>query len=83
MLCRAAPGLTAPIDVGALTCADGTYRGDLVNDDEYVAPFTADAAGAYGYVYAFSGDGGASWMFCDLDGPVGGAVRAGSANVVP
>ena len=61
--------------------AEGFGAYDIGNDDEYVATFTAAAAGAYEYVYAFSGDGGASWTFCDLDGPVAAAVRPGRATI--
>lgn len=35
------------------------------NNDEYQATFTLPAAGTYDYAYRFSGDGGATWVYCD------------------
>jgi hypothetical protein len=35
------------------------------NNDEYQAAFTPPAAGTFGYVYRFSGDNGATWLYCD------------------
>ncbi|MCU0671411.1 MAG: MopE-related protein [Myxococcota bacterium] len=40
------------------------------NDDEYQASLVAPSLGvAYDYAYRFSGDGGATWTYCDADAP--------------
>ncbi len=44
------------------------YSGDSSQlYDEYVASLTADASGSHDYAYRFSGDGGLTWLYCDLD----------------
>jgi hypothetical protein len=48
---------------------NAVYSGDSSQVyDEYVASLTADASGTFDYAYRFSADGGATWLFCDLDG---------------
>ncbi|MDQ3036567.1 MAG: lamin tail domain-containing protein [Myxococcota bacterium] len=38
------------------------------NNDEYMATLVAPApAGTYDFAYRFSGDGGATWVYCDTD----------------
>jgi hypothetical protein len=40
------------------------------NDDEYQAALVAPSVGsAYDYAYRFSGNGGATWTYCDADAP--------------
>ncbi|MCB9601659.1 MAG: hypothetical protein H6720_15150 [Sandaracinus sp.] len=48
------------------------WAGAEPNNDEYQAELTAPA-GTYDYAYRFSGDGGATWVYCDSD-------AAGSTN---
>jgi hypothetical protein len=53
------------------TWIDAAYNASCTgcgNNDEYMASFTAPAAGTYWYVYRMSVDGGASWTYCDRDG---------------
>ena len=54
------------------TWIDATYNGACgdcgSNNDEYMATFTAPAAGTYAYVYRFSTDGGLSWTYTDNNG---------------
>jgi hypothetical protein len=38
------------------------------NNDEYQAELSAPV-GTHDYAYRFSGDGGATWVYCDSDGP--------------
>lgn len=65
---------------------DGLSQGDLAND-EYMARLNVSQAGSYAYAYRFSADGGASWLFCDLDGaetPADyDAAQAGALTVTP
>src|SRR5690606_30543229 len=49
------------------------WDGSEPNNDEYQATLVAPAAGTHDYAYRFSGDGGATWVYCD-----GGA--AGSSD---
>ena len=69
--------LEAQLGFGALdadpatwTWVDATYNSGHTSDDndEYGAALTAAAKGSYGYVFRFSGDGGASWSYCDPTG---------------
>jgi len=46
---------------------DGPSPGDLAND-EYMASITPTASGSFDYAYRFSTDGGANWLYCDLNG---------------
>ncbi|TNF28455.1 MAG: hypothetical protein EP329_17865 [Deltaproteobacteria bacterium] len=67
------------------------YGGDEAANDEYMGTFTVpSAAGSYDFAYRFSGDGGATWIYCDadagdgLDGSENGyqADNAGNLTVV-
>jgi hypothetical protein len=53
--------------------ANGGYApgspGHEPNNDEYQADLSRAAAGSYDYAYRFSGDGGATWTYCDSLGP--------------
>jgi hypothetical protein len=46
---------------------DGTAAGEP-NNDEYLGEFPAPPAGDYHYAFRYSGDHGATWSVCDLDG---------------
>lgn len=37
-----------------------------MNNDEYQGSIRRAAAGVYDYAYRFSGDGGSTWVYCDL-----------------
>lgn len=41
------------------------HSGD--NNDEHMTTVTPDTEGTYRYVFRFSGNGGADWMYCDLE----------------
>ena len=45
---------------------DGTVWGEA-NNDEWMASLTVPAAGNHDYAYRFSGDRGATWLYCDLN----------------
>lgn len=38
------------------------------NNDEFQASVTPTSAGTFNYAYRFSGDGGSTWTYCDLNG---------------
>jgi hypothetical protein len=80
-LCWSGTAPTFPVDLGAMTCLDATYNVDQGDNDEYVADLTLDAVGTYYYVYAFSGDGGATWTACDQGGVVNDPVEPGVATI--
>ena len=72
-------GLQAQLGYGASTAdpstspssytwVDATYNTDVGNNDEYEAALSPAQAGSYGYAYRFSGDGGATWTYCDTTG---------------
>ncbi len=56
-------------DATAYTWVDATYNAGHTSDnnDEYQATLNVSDAGDYGYAYRFSGDGGSTWTYCDLD----------------
>jgi len=47
----------------------GPGGGDT-NNDEYRATFSPNMAGTFDMAVRFSGDGGATWLYCDKDGAV-------------
>lgn len=54
--------------------ADASYNpGHTADDnDEYQVSFAPPSAGTFEYAYRFSGDGGDTWTYCDLDGSTDG-----------
>jgi hypothetical protein len=50
------------------TWTAASYNTNFGNDAEFMASFTAPAAGSYAYAYRFSLDSGATWTVCDLNG---------------
>jgi hypothetical protein len=66
---------------------NGGWDGSTVgapNNDEYQADLQFPAAGTYDYAARVSGDGGGTWVYCDLDGLVEGGYtsdQAGSATI--
>ncbi len=57
-------------DAATFDWTEATYNAGHTadNNDEYQATLTPDTEGTYSYAYRFSGDGGATWTYCDLDG---------------
>jgi hypothetical protein len=56
----------------------------MVNNDEYQHDLVIDVAGIYDYAARVSGDSGANWVYCDLDGLTEGGYttdQAGHAEV--
>jgi hypothetical protein len=54
------------------------------NNDEYQHDLVIDVAGIYDYAARISGDSGATWVYCDLDGLTEGGYtpdQAGNAEV--
>jgi len=57
-------------DPSTFTWTSATYNPGHTTDDndEYQATITPTASGTFDYAYRFSGDGGSSWTYCDLNG---------------
>lgn len=49
---------------------DASFNVDAGNNDEFMASLLPDATGAYDYVYRYSTNGGRTWLYADLNGPV-------------
>ncbi|QDG50262.1 hypothetical protein FIV42_05810 [Persicimonas caeni] len=60
-------------DASAYTWTDASYNAghESDNNDEYQAALQPTAEGTYSYAYRFSGDGGATWTYCDFDDAAG------------
>ncbi|GIV72088.1 MULTISPECIES: alpha-amylase family glycosyl hydrolase [Caldilinea] len=56
-------------DVG-WSWVDAVFNVDVGNNDEFMASLLPDAVGSYDYVYRYSTDGGRTWLYADLNGPV-------------
>jgi hypothetical protein len=66
--------VTNPIVEGDFFWVNASYNsacGDCGNNDEYMTNFPADLVGDFNYIYRFSINNGATWLYCDLNG-VGG-----------
>jgi hypothetical protein len=62
---------------------DGNDWGEP-NNDETMGEITIDRAGTYDYAMRLSGDGGTTWVYCDLDDLLNGGYtpdQAGDATV--
>ena len=60
------PDGSDPAD-GGWTWVDATYNADSGNFDEYVATLTISTSGTYDYAFAYSGDQGNTWLYCDTN----------------
>lgn len=69
--------------MGGWTWVNATFNVDVENNDEYQATFIVSQAGEYDYAYRFSGNGGATWVYADLDGTTDGydPADAGSLTI--
>ncbi|MFU8803867.1 MAG: hypothetical protein ACNA8W_08680 [Bradymonadaceae bacterium] len=88
MVCHTYDALSTPVDLTAATCFDASYVGDVgglnagdLANDEYMAEASFETIGLGQYFYAFSGDGGDNWTFCDLDGELENSDNVGSTTV--
>jgi glycosidase/fibronectin type 3 domain-containing protein len=85
-----ATGIRAQVGWGPAGSAPGAawrwsemaYQGSAGNNDEYVGNLLPDMVGTFDYVTRWSSDGGATWLYSDLDGP-GLNDNPGILNVVP
>ena len=69
--------------VGAMA-NPGWTDGKEPNNDEYWGDLSIDTAGVYDYASRISGDGGMTWVYCDLDDLLNGGYtpdQAGHAEV--
>lgn len=64
------------------TDVDGAVPQDLAND-EYKGSLLIQQSGIFKYAFRFSGDGGSSWVYCDIDGSSNGfsLEQAGTVTV--
>ncbi len=49
---------------------DAAFNVDAGNNDEFKARILPDQLGTFDYVYRYSTDGGLSWLYADLNGPI-------------
>jgi glycosidase/fibronectin type 3 domain-containing protein len=64
---------------------DAVFNVQAGNNDEFKASFLPEAVGEFDYVFRYSTNGGRSWLYADLNGPVpSGSVPAnpGTLTVV-
>ncbi|HSJ89118.1 MAG TPA: alpha-amylase family glycosyl hydrolase [Anaerolineales bacterium] len=76
----ATPGLLAQLGFGpqgsnpngnaAWTWTDATFNVDSGNNDEFKASMLPDMTGTFDYLYRYSTDNGATWLYADLNGPI-------------
>ena len=78
LVCHSYDPLISPLSLGHFDCIEASYSGDVdglsagdLSNDEYQAAPGYAYIGEASYLFAFSGDGGEDWTFCDLDGPAG------------
>jgi hypothetical protein len=87
MVCHSYGSEDVPIDLGRAICTEGRYLRDAngpagpLSDDEYQGWDNYATIGFAHYFWAFSGDGGESWTFCDQDGVVFDSLIPGRATV--
>ena len=70
------PGILAEVGYGAdgsdpsaggWTWVGATYNTDIMmNNDEYQGALIVPSPGIYDYAFRYSGDGGITWLYCDL-----------------
>lgn len=62
---------------------DAVFNAQAGNNDEFVGTLLPESTGEFDYVYRYSTDGGASWVYADLDGTGNGYAteQAGSLTV--
>lgn len=57
------------------TWSEAAFNADVGNNDEFKASLLPETAGTYDYVYRYSTNGGRSWLYADLNGPVASGSR--------
>ena len=69
------PGILAEVGYGAdgsvpsaggWTWVSASFNTDSGNDDEFHGSLTINTPGMYDYAYRYSGDGGVTWLYCDV-----------------
>jgi hypothetical protein len=87
----AGPGITGQVGFGAVGAAPSTwtswsnaqYARDVDGaNDEYEASMQPFGPGTFNYAYRFSGNSGASWTYCDLNGSTDGFSTPGTMTVM-
>lgn len=70
--CYARAPLMAAFTEDDLTCEPAALNVESIDGDpEYSIEYSFEDEGEFDYVFAFSGDGGGSWTYCDTEGVVG------------
>lgn len=64
---------------------DAAFNVDVVDNDEFHGHLLPLEVGSFDYAYRYSTDGGATWVYADLDGTVNGydPSQAGDMRVYP
>jgi hypothetical protein len=91
-----APGLRAQAGMGPegtnpdgdpdWTWVEAAFNVDAGNNDEFKARFLPTEAGDFDYLYRYTVNDGASWLYADLDGPIppgGLPPNPGKLTVLP
>jgi beta-lactamase superfamily II metal-dependent hydrolase len=80
-VCWRPTSMALPIAWQELVCAESTWRMDDARGDVVAASMAFPASGTWRYIAGFSGDGGATWTACDVDGRVSTTLKPGTASV--
>lgn len=64
------------------TWVDATFNVQAGNNDEYAARLPLTSVGTFDYLYRYSTDGGRTWLYADLSGPVDGSAPAPQPGVL-
>lgn len=76
----ATPGLLAQVGYGPndsdprgnadWTWYDAVFNGQVGSNDEYFVPVIPESTGEFDYVYRYSTDGGLTWFYAYINGPI-------------
>jgi glycosidase len=59
-----------PAGNAAWSWSEAVFNTDVGNNDEFMAQMLPQQVGLFDYVYRYSTNGGLSWLYADLNGPV-------------
>ena len=72
------PAGSNPAGSAAWTWVDASFNVDAGNNDEFVASLLPEQTGSFDYVYRYSTNGGRTWLYADLNGPVAADAAPGN-----
>ena len=61
---------TNPATNPAWQWVDASFNNNAGNNDEFMASLQPEATGVFNYVYRYSTNGGSTWLYADLNGPI-------------